>query len=138
MLQKGKPKSGVLAFLIPAKNWENLTSIRLDQSDSDGTFTWPSLPPGDYLMFGFTTGDGPDITDPEKNSWVRVVPTLELIGAWEAPIDPNGHFCVGKHLAGDYLFQIFVWETLADVHYVRVARSNTTTLTLRSVPREGQ
>jgi Carboxypeptidase regulatory-like domain len=60
-----RPESGLLAILVPAKRWEDLQGYRFDQSDSDGTFTWRAVPPGDYLMFALEDGESADYLDAE-------------------------------------------------------------------------
>jgi len=65
VLRGEKPEGGLLAFLAPSKNLENVTLYRFDQSDSDGTFTWRAVPPGDYLMFAFENGEPEDYTSAE-------------------------------------------------------------------------
>lgn len=60
-----KPEGGLLAMLVPSKNPENVTLYRFDQSDSDGTFTWRAVPPGEYLMFALETGEPEDYASAE-------------------------------------------------------------------------
>jgi hypothetical protein len=65
VLRRDKPEGGLLAALVPSKNWENTTAYRFDQSDSDGTFKWRAVPPGDYLMFAFEDGEPQDYSSAE-------------------------------------------------------------------------
>jgi hypothetical protein len=65
VLHGNKPEGGLLAFLVPSKNWENTTLYHFDQSDSDGTFTWRAVAPGEYLMFAFQDGEPIDYTSAE-------------------------------------------------------------------------
>jgi hypothetical protein len=51
--------------LAPSKNLENTTLYRFDQSDSDGTFTWRAVPPGEYLTFAFEAGEPLDYASAE-------------------------------------------------------------------------
>jgi len=60
----GKPRAGVIAVLVPRENWRNTGQYRLDQSDSDGSFTWYGVLPGKYLMFAFDEGEPYDYLDP--------------------------------------------------------------------------
>jgi hypothetical protein len=60
VLRGDKPEGGLLAFLVPSKSLENTTLYRFDQSDSDGTFLWRAVPPGEYLMFAFEDGEPAD------------------------------------------------------------------------------
>ncbi len=60
VLRGDKPEGGLLAFLVPSKGLENITLYRFDQSDSDGTFLWRAVPPGEYLMFAFEDGEPAD------------------------------------------------------------------------------
>ncbi|MEQ1885888.1 MAG: carboxypeptidase-like regulatory domain-containing protein [Bryobacteraceae bacterium] len=63
VLRGEKPESGMLVALVPSKNWRNILAYRFDQSDSDGTFNWGAVPPGDYLAFAFEDGDPSDYAD---------------------------------------------------------------------------
>jgi hypothetical protein len=65
VLRGDKPEGGLLAILAPSKNLENTTLYRFDQSDSDGTFTWRAVPPGEYLMFAFEAGEPLDYASAE-------------------------------------------------------------------------
>jgi hypothetical protein len=65
VLRGDKPEGGLLVTLAPSKNWENTTAYRFDQSDSDGTFTWRAVPPGEYLMFAFEDGEPQDYISAE-------------------------------------------------------------------------
>lgn len=65
VLRANKPQGGLLATLVPAKSWENVSLYRFDQSDSDGTFTWRGVPPGEYLMFAFEDGEPMDYATAE-------------------------------------------------------------------------
>ena len=60
-----KPEGGLLAYLVPSKNLDNETLYRFDQSDSDGTFTWRAVPPGEYLMYAFEDGEPADYASGE-------------------------------------------------------------------------
>ena len=51
-----KPKAGVLVLLLP-ESGENLEDdFRMDQSDSDGTFTLRDILPGRYLLMAIENG----------------------------------------------------------------------------------
>jgi hypothetical protein len=64
VLRGDKKEGGLLVALMPAKDWKNTLAYRFDQSDSDGSFRWPAVPPGDYLMFAFEDGEAADYADP--------------------------------------------------------------------------
>jgi hypothetical protein len=65
VLREQEPQAGILAMLVPRIGWDNFSAFRFDQSDSDGSFTWHSVPPGDYLMFALEEGEPMDYGDPE-------------------------------------------------------------------------
>ena len=69
---QGKPLEGVLVLLLP-ENGENLDDkSRLDQSDSDGTFTLAEIPPGKYKLIAVE--DGWEI---DRTNWSALQPYLE-------------------------------------------------------------
>jgi hypothetical protein len=61
-LTEGKPRGGARVVLVPENRIE--TDYRLDQSDSDGTFTLGTIPPGDYFLIALQNWDVP-WQDPE-------------------------------------------------------------------------
>jgi hypothetical protein len=58
-------EAGVLVVLVPRTGWENVSTYRYDQSDSDGTFVWHGVGEGEYVMFAFEDGEPADYADPE-------------------------------------------------------------------------
>jgi len=52
--------AGVLVMLVPKRTPEDELAYRFDQSDSDGSFVWMGVPPGEYLMYAFADGDADD------------------------------------------------------------------------------
>jgi len=61
----GTPRPGAIAMLVQRDGWKYTASYRFDQADSDGTFRWPSVPRGEYLMFAFDRGLFDDYDDPD-------------------------------------------------------------------------
>jgi protocatechuate 3,4-dioxygenase beta subunit len=55
-LRNGRPMAGVLVILVPADPEHNQILFRRDQSDSDGTFTLPSVVPGVYTLVAIENG----------------------------------------------------------------------------------
>lgn len=51
-----KPIAGAMILLMPADAANNEILIRRDQSDSDGTFTLPSVVPGHYTLLAIRNG----------------------------------------------------------------------------------
>jgi hypothetical protein len=49
-IRDSKPMAGAMILLVPKKLENNLSLVRRDQSDSDGTFTLPEILPGQYLV----------------------------------------------------------------------------------------
>jgi hypothetical protein len=51
--------------MVPRIGWENVSTYRFDQTDSDGTFTLRGLSSGEYLIFAFDRGEPGDYSDLE-------------------------------------------------------------------------
>jgi len=56
VLREGKPVAGAMIVLLPHDWLNNQSLIRRDQSDSDGTFTLPQIPPGRYTALALQNG----------------------------------------------------------------------------------
>ncbi|MBZ5634097.1 MAG: carboxypeptidase-like regulatory domain-containing protein [Acidobacteriia bacterium] len=63
LVRGSTPQSGVLAILVQRDTWEQIGIYRSDQSDSDGTFAWRDVPPGEYLAFALEDGEPNDYDD---------------------------------------------------------------------------
>jgi hypothetical protein len=59
----GRPLAGVIVMLIPRRKDAGAVSYRMDQSDSDGSFTWRGVSAGEYLAFAFEEGQSWDCMD---------------------------------------------------------------------------
>ncbi len=55
-LRDGQPLAGVMIVAVPADPVHNQVLFRRDQSDSDGTFTLPTVVPGDYTLLAIEKG----------------------------------------------------------------------------------
>jgi hypothetical protein len=55
-LKGGKPFAGALVLLSPEQAEDNLVLLRLDQSDSDGSFTLHDIVPGKYTLLALADG----------------------------------------------------------------------------------
>jgi hypothetical protein len=55
-LRSGRPVSQTAVFLVPNDPAHNLDRFRFDQSDSDGSFTFLRILPGDYTAFAIAEG----------------------------------------------------------------------------------
>ncbi len=55
-LRDGKPVAGVMIVLVPDDPAHNQSLVRRDQSDSDGTFTLPTVVPGSYTVLALSDG----------------------------------------------------------------------------------
>jgi protocatechuate 3,4-dioxygenase beta subunit len=55
-VRAGKPEGGVMVVLVPLDPGKDASLIRRDQSDSDGTFTLPSILPGRYTVIAIANG----------------------------------------------------------------------------------
>ena len=51
-----KPEAGVMVLLVPVSGENMDRDARMDQSDSDGTFTLRSMVPGNYLLMAIEDG----------------------------------------------------------------------------------
>jgi hypothetical protein len=65
VMRGGVPFAGALVMLVQKSSWESVGGFRYDQSDSDGSFNWPSVPKGEYWMFAFEEGEPLDYDDPD-------------------------------------------------------------------------
>jgi len=54
--QAGKPFGGAMVVLVPRNPGENRDLFRRDQSDLDGTFLLPDVPPGVYTVLAIENG----------------------------------------------------------------------------------
>ncbi|PYT80532.1 MAG: hypothetical protein DMG40_12305 [Acidobacteria bacterium] len=52
----GKPAAGVMVLLVPKSGQEMEADSRLDESDSDGTFSLGEILPGDYVLLAIKDG----------------------------------------------------------------------------------
>src|SRR5215472_388081 len=52
----GKPAAGVMVLLVPKSGQEMEEDSRMDESDSDGTFTLAGILPGDYVLLAIKDG----------------------------------------------------------------------------------
>lgn len=55
-VRAGKPEGGAMVVLVPLDAVKDASLIRRDQSDSDGTFTLPSVLPGRYTVIAIANG----------------------------------------------------------------------------------
>jgi hypothetical protein len=62
---ESRSQPGVIVMLVQRDGWQYTASYRFDQTDSDGTFRWQSVPKGEYLMFAFDRGLFEDYDDPQ-------------------------------------------------------------------------
>ena len=53
---EGKPAAGVLVLLVPESGQEMEEDSRMDESDSDGTFSLGGILPGDYVLLAIKDG----------------------------------------------------------------------------------
>ena len=64
VLRDEKPFAGAMVVLVPRDPASSYTLFRRDQSDSDGTFTLPQVPPGTYTVIALEHGWDLDWTSP--------------------------------------------------------------------------
>ena len=63
-MRDSKPVSGALVVLVPPDPANNMPLFRADQSDSDGTFTLPSVVPDKYTVLAIDNGWGLEWKNP--------------------------------------------------------------------------
>lgn len=63
-VRDGKPVSGALVVLVPPDPANSSPLFRADQSDSDGSFTLPSIVPGRYTVLAVDNGWGLEWRNP--------------------------------------------------------------------------
>jgi Carboxypeptidase regulatory-like domain len=63
-LRGNKPAAGAMVLLVPSDPAHNRALFRSDQSDSDGTFTLPSVVPGEYTLLAIEKGWDLEWQDP--------------------------------------------------------------------------
>jgi hypothetical protein len=56
VMRQDKPSAGAMVVLIPADLANNPSFLRRDQSNSDGSFTLASVPPGKYTILAIQNG----------------------------------------------------------------------------------
>lgn len=89
----GKPQAGVLVLLVPAASANLERYTRMDQSDSDGTFTLGRIFPGKYVLMAIQDGwdlewANPDVLRPlrEKGQIIDIAPNdLKKVEVQEIP-----------------------------------------------------
>lgn len=64
-LKENKPFAGAMVVLVPEDPANNAALFRRDQSDSDGTFTLPSVLPGKYTVVAIENGWELEWSNPE-------------------------------------------------------------------------
>jgi protocatechuate 3,4-dioxygenase beta subunit len=81
-LRNGKPASGAMVVLVPSNLEKNNSLFRRDQSDSDGTFTLPSVLPGKYTLLAIQNG-----WDMEWSNPAALLPFMKEGESIEVPPD---------------------------------------------------
>ena len=56
VVEYGKPGAGVMVLLVRKSGQEMEEDSRLDESDSDGTFSLGGIVPGDYVLLAIKDG----------------------------------------------------------------------------------
>lgn len=84
---KGKPQAGAMIVLVPDDPVRNIELFRRDQSDSDGTFTLPSVVPGKYTVLAIANR-----WDMEWNKPAVLEPYMKLGEKLE--VSPKGRYQV--------------------------------------------
>jgi len=84
---KDKPLAGAMIVLVPDDPVRNIELFRRDQSDSDGTFTLPSVVPGKYTVLAIANG-----WDMEWNKPAVLEPYMKLGEKLE--VSPKGRYQV--------------------------------------------
>jgi hypothetical protein len=69
--------------VVQRDTWDKIGIYRSDQSDSDGTFAWRDLPPGEYLAFALEQGLPEEYDDAE--SLRALMPVAQPLTLTNAP-----------------------------------------------------
>jgi hypothetical protein len=64
-LKNGKPVAGAMVLLVPQDPGHDMSLYHRDQSDSDGSFSMPSLFPGRYALLAIENGWDLEWADPK-------------------------------------------------------------------------
>ena len=63
VFRAGKPQPGALVLLVQRESAYSPFQWKYDQSNSDGSFAWGNVAPGDYLIFTRLDGVSFDVYD---------------------------------------------------------------------------
>jgi hypothetical protein len=81
-----QPFAGALVVALP-QDAERTGSIRRDQSDSDGSFALPNLPPGRYVVVAIDDGSGLAYQDPTvMKAYLAGASEIDLPAKSDAPL----------------------------------------------------
>jgi len=77
--REGKPVAGAMILLVPRDFTGDFLSLRRDQSDSDGTFTLPEVPPGTYTVVAIENGWDQEWSNPAVvKTWLASGETIDV------------------------------------------------------------
>ena len=86
VLKDGQPFAGAMVLLLP-KDLSKTTLIRRDQSDSDGTFTLPTVLPGDYTVVAIDDGRDLAYAEPEAiDPYLKGGQAIKVPAALNSPL----------------------------------------------------
>ena len=92
VVRDGKTVAGTTAVLIPRQHVGNLSEYRLDQSDSDGTFHWTGVAPGEYWMVAGDDIEAIDLADADfRNKLTRGAQSITVSAKAEAAARQTVH-----------------------------------------------
>jgi hypothetical protein len=81
------PAVGVYAVLVPVNSPLPMMQMRIDQTDSDGTFLWPNLVSGEYLAFATAEGEDSDYADAGvRAKYLKHAVRLKISPDMETPV----------------------------------------------------
>ncbi|MCL4842325.1 MAG: carboxypeptidase regulatory-like domain-containing protein [Bryobacteraceae bacterium] len=81
------PAVGVYAVLVPVNSPLPMMQMRMDQTDSDGTFLWPNLVSGEYLAFAAAEGEDSDYADAGvRAKYLKRAVRLKISPDMETPV----------------------------------------------------
>lgn len=89
VLRDDKPVPGAMVLLLPEDPDRN-DLLRRDQSDSDGTFTLPNVPPGRYRLLAIDNGHGLAYAEPNViKPYLTLAQTITVEAGKQAPLKVN-------------------------------------------------